>query len=214
MRYSPLVNVDRERGSTPFAFEAPDDSFDVAVVDHQGFSFGPVVNWERSRTAKDVGVPLAKVSFSLEPGAFIAYQAGDHFRLRGELRKGVTGHKGWVATAGADFIARAGDKWLASLGPRVTWGGNRYLDAYFSVTPGESAATGLPVFDAGSGIESVGGAASLLFELTPHWGLAGFAKYDRLVGDAGRSPIVRQVGSRNQFSAGLGLSYTFGRGVR
>jgi outer membrane protein len=213
LRISPLVNVDRERGSTPFAFEAPDDSFDLALVDRGGFSIGPVLNWERSRRAKDVGAPLPKVSFSLEPGTFVSYQAGEHFRLRGEVRKGVTGHKGWIATAGADFIARDGDKWLASLGPRVTWADNRYHDAYFSVTPGDSAATGLAVFDAGSGIESVGGAASLLFQLTPHWGLAGFVKYDRLVGDAARSPIVRQLGSRDQFSGGVGLSYTFGRNV-
>jgi outer membrane protein len=29
------------------------------------------------------------------------------------------------------------------------------------------------------------------------------------MGDAGKSPIVRELGSRNQLSGGLGLSYTF-----
>ena len=37
----------------------------------------------------------------------------------------------------------------------------------------------------------------------------GFARYERLVGDAAKSPIVREFGSRNQLSAGIGLSYTF-----
>jgi molecular chaperone DnaK (HSP70) len=32
---------------------------------------------------------------------------------------------------------------------------------------------------------------------------------ERLVGDAAKSPIVRQFGSRDQLSAGIGLSYTF-----
>ncbi len=37
----------------------------------------------------------------------------------------------------------------------------------------------------------------------------GFARYERLLGDAARSPIVRELGSRNQLSGGIGLSYTF-----
>jgi outer membrane protein len=37
----------------------------------------------------------------------------------------------------------------------------------------------------------------------------GFARYERLVGDAAKSPIVRELGSRNQLSGGAGLSYTF-----
>jgi outer membrane protein len=37
----------------------------------------------------------------------------------------------------------------------------------------------------------------------------GYARYARLVGDAAKSPIVRQFGSRNQLSGGIGLNYTF-----
>jgi outer membrane protein len=37
----------------------------------------------------------------------------------------------------------------------------------------------------------------------------GFARYERLVGDAAKSPIVRDFGSRDQLSAGIGLNYTF-----
>ena len=41
------------------------------------------------------------------------------------------------------------------------------------------------------------------------WGMFGYARAERLIGDAGKSPIVRSLGSRNQLSGGLGLSYTF-----
>jgi outer membrane protein len=37
----------------------------------------------------------------------------------------------------------------------------------------------------------------------------GYAQYQRLIGDARRSPIILQLGSPNQFSAGIGLSHTF-----
>jgi outer membrane protein len=37
----------------------------------------------------------------------------------------------------------------------------------------------------------------------------GYGRYERMVGDAAKSPIVRDLGSRNQLSGGLGISYTF-----
>jgi outer membrane protein len=61
-------------------------------------------------------------------------------------------------------------------------------------------------------VQAVGVTAGYLRQLTPRWGIYSYAKYDRLVGDAADSPIVRQFGSRDQFSGGLALTYTFGGG--
>ena len=72
--------------------------------------------------------------------------------MRGELRKGLAGHQGWIGTAGADYVARSGDDWLFSIGPRVTWADHRYHEAYFSVAPAASAPSGLPAYDADAGI--------------------------------------------------------------
>jgi outer membrane protein len=47
------------------------------------------------------------------------------------------------------------------------------------------------------------------YALNNRWGLFGFARYERLLGDAAKSPIVRELGSRNQLSGGIGLNYTF-----
>jgi outer membrane scaffolding protein for murein synthesis (MipA/OmpV family) len=207
----PLVAVDRARGDDPFPFEAADESFDIALANSHGFAFGPVVNWEGARSASDVGAALPKVKFSIEPGAFASYQPSGNFRLRGELRKGVTGHKGWIATAGADFIARDGDAWLFSIGPRVTWTDARYQNAWFGVAPADAGPSGLPAYHADGGLQAVGATASFLTQLTDRWGIYTYAKYDRLIGDPARSPIVRRLGSRDQFSGGVGLSYTFGR---
>ena len=207
----PLINVDRAKGDEPFAFEAPDDSFDIALVKSNGFAFGPVVNWEGVRSAKDIGAALPKVKFSVEPGVFASYDLTDSFRVRGEIRKGVTGHKGWIGTLGADYVMRDGDAWLFSIGPRVTWSDDRYQDAWFSVAPADAGPSGLPAYDADGGIQAYGATASFLTQITPRWGIYSYAKYDRLVGDPARSPIVRQLGSRDQFSGGIGLSFNFGR---
>jgi outer membrane protein len=50
-------------------------------------------------------------------------------------------------------------------------------------------------------------------QLTPRWGIQTFARYDRLIADPARSPIVRRFGSRDQLSAGVAATFTFGRGV-
>ena len=206
----PLVDVSRARGDEPFAFEAPDESFGFSLLTENGFAFGPSIGFEGSRTAKDVGADLPKVSFSVEAGAFAQYAFSESFRARMEVRKGLSGHKGWISNIGADFIARDKDEWLFSIGPRLTIADRKYHRAYFSVAPEDSIASGLPAYSAGGGILAAGATAGFLRQLNPRWGLYSYAKYDRLVGDAADSPIVRQHGSRNQFSGGLALTYTFG----
>ena len=166
-----------------------------------------MVNFEGARTAADVGADLPKVKFSFEPGGFVSFDLTDSFRLRGELRKGVTGHKGWIGLAGADFVVREGDEWLFAIGPRLTWSDDRYHDAWFGVAPADALASGLPAYDPGGGIQSFGATASLEAQLGPRWGIATYAKYDRLTGDAADSPLVRRLGSRDQFSGGLALTY-------
>ena len=210
---TPMFDFDRAKGDEPFRFEGPDDSFGFALVRSRGIRVGPVVNFEGSRDADDVGALLPKVKFSLEPGGFVQFDLSDSFRLRGELRKGVTGHKGWIALAGADYVARDGDNWLFSIGPRVSWSNDRYQDAWFGITPADAIASGLPAYDPGGGIHAVGVTASFETQLSPRWGIQTYAKYDRLVGDAADSPIVTVLGSRDQFSGGLGLTYTFGEGI-
>jgi outer membrane protein len=92
----------------------------------------------------------------------------------------------------------------------VTWADEEYQQAYFGVTPAMSAASGLPAFVADSGVRGLGGATSLSYQFSSTWGVQAYGRYERLVGDAGRSPLIRTYGSRDQFSAGLALSYTFG----
>ena len=115
--------------------------------------------------------------------------------------------------AGADFIMRDGDEWLFSVGPRVTWSDDRYQDVWFGVAPEDAGPSGLPAYDPEGGIQAYGATASFLTQFTPRWGIMTYAKYDRLVGDAADSPVVREHGSRDQFSGGVALSYTFGSGV-
>ncbi|MEA3009872.1 MAG: MipA family protein [Sphingomonadales bacterium] len=210
----PLVDVSLSRGSKPFAFEAPDESFGPSLIKEGGLEIGPALNFQGSRTAKDVGAALDKVPFTVEAGAFVQYAFGPKFRVRTELRKGLGGHDGLIGQAGADFVARDGDDWLFSIGPRVTVSDGRYHRAYFGVTAPEALRTGLAAYRPGGGVQALGATAGFLKQLNRRFGLYSYAKYDRLIGDAARSPVVRTYGSRDQLSAGLALTYTFGGGTK
>jgi outer membrane protein len=205
----PLFDLDFARGTNEFGFEAPDYSFGIPVVSTGGFSFGPAANIASKRKESDVGAPVGKVSTTFEAGAFASYQLTDSIHLRGEVLKGLGGHEGLVGQLGADQIWRDGDRYVFSIGPRVLLSSGRYQRAYFGVTPEAALATGLPVFDPDGGVHAVAAASGLSYQFSNRFGMFGFARYERLVGDAAKSPIVRELGSRNQLSGGVGLNYTF-----
>lgn len=205
----PYVDVSRTSESE-FEYEAPDESFGSPLVHSGKFAFGPAVGFVRKRTAADVGADLPKVGLSIEAGGFAQVSLSSSLRFRIEGRKGLSGHKGWVGEASADYIARQGDDWLFSIGPRVTFGDAKYTRAYFGVTPDAAISSGLAAFDPKGGIQSAGVTAGYLRQIGKRWGVAVYGRYDRLIGDAADSPVVRQFGTRNQPSAGVALTYTFG----
>jgi outer membrane protein len=211
-KVAPLFDLDFARGSNEFAFEAPDYSFGIPVVSTGGFSIGPAANLASRRKDSDVGAPLGKVSTTFEVGAFASYELADSFHLRGEVLKGIGGHEGLVGTLGADQIWRDGDRYVFSIGPRLLFSDSKYQRAYFGVTPTAALASGLPEFRPDGGLHGVALATGMSYQFNPRWGTFGFGRFERLVGDAGKSPVVRELGSRSQLSAGLGLSYTFTTG--
>ena len=206
---APLWDVDIARGSNPFRFEAPDDSFGIGLISGKGFSAGPAANIESSRKNSDVGAPVGKVPTTFEAGAFAQYEVGENFRLRGELLKGIGGHRGIVGSLGGDYIARDGDLYVFSIGPRLLISDGRYQRAFFGVDTEAALATGLPVYRPDGGLHAVALTSGLSYQFSPQFGLFGYSRYERLVGDSAKSPIIRELGSRNQLSGGLGLSYTF-----
>lgn len=207
----PLFDLARTRGDRPYEFEAPDESFGFPVLRAGKFAFGPAIGFEGERDAADVGANLPDVDFTFEVGGFVQYSLSDALRARIEVRKGLGGHDGLIGTLGFDFIQRDGNDWLISVGPRLTLADDNYNAAYFSVASQDAAASGLPAYTAEGGAQAVGMVIGYTRQLSSRWGIYSYAKYDRLIGDAAESPIVRQLGSRDQFSGGLAVTYTFGR---
>ena len=207
----PIVGLRRE--GTPLPLEAPDEGWGFGLLGSDSpFNLGPAVQFVNKREEEDVGAPVGEVDFTVEVGGFVELFPMRNFRLRAEGRKGLGGHDGLIGDIGADFVIRDRDTYVFSIGPRVRIANGEYHRAYYGVTPAVAAATGLPIFDPDGGVYALGAVAGLNYMLSEQWGLYTYAGYDRLTGDAADSPITRAFGSRNQYSAGLGLSYTFSVG--
>jgi outer membrane protein len=209
----PIIGI--RRAGRPVPLEAPDEGWGFGLFgDDSPIDIGPAINFQRKRSEEDVGAPVGNVGRTIEVGGFVQTFLGENFRLRGELRQGLGGHEGLVGDLGADVFVRGSGNTVFSIGPRLRWGDNDYMDSYYGVLPAVSTATGLAAFDPGSGIHSVGGAAGLQLDVGGGVSVHSYVRYDRLVNDAADSPIVTGLGSRDQFGAGLGLSYSFRVGGR
>jgi outer membrane protein len=207
---APLPRFDIRRVGDPIRFSAPDQGSGLSLLgSHSAVNFGPVFQLQGKRREKDVGAPVGNVGFTVEPGAFIQAWMSSTLRVRAEGRKGIGGHKAWVGDLSADVVVRGGDTTFFSIGPRARLSDARYQRAYFGVTPAVAVRTGLPAYNPGGGVYAVGAVAGLLQQLSPKWGIWAYAGYDRLVRNAGNSPIVRAFGSRDQFSGGVALTYSF-----
>lgn len=191
-------------------FTPPDPGATIGIIDTEFVTFGPVVVFRGSRKADDELTGLDKVDRAIEPGLFLDLWPAKWFRVHVQGRKGVTGHTGWMGDAGVDFVY-SGKRWDASIGPRFGYADHRYMDRYFGVTPAEAAANAAitQTYDPSGGARYIGARAAFAYRMTDHWRVTADAGYSRLGDRPADSPIVRDLGSRNQWQAGLTLDYSF-----
>ena len=154
------------------------------------------------------------MSTTVELGGFVEYYPVDWFRTRGELRQGIGGHHGVVADLSADFIVPVIQRFTVSAGPRFTLESTKATSPYFGIDAVQAMATGLPMFDAKGGAHSVGAGAQVSYRIDPQWEVHSYVEYERLLGDAAKSPLVALRGSPNQTTFGIGASYSFDIKIR
>lgn len=207
----PIFGLRREGAPMPFVAHDEGVGFDILGADSI-VNFGPAFQLRSRRREDDVGAPVGNVGYTIEAGGFAELYPVRNFRLRGELRQGIGGHRGLVGDLGADVVIRDADTYIFSLGPRARWGDGDFNRAYFGISPAAAIASGLPAYRPRSGFYALGGMAGLTYKLGRNWGMSSYVGYDRLIRDAGASPIVRRFGSRDQFSGGAGLFLEFNVG--
>ncbi len=181
----------------------------VALIDWRGFRAGPVLGFEGGRRESDDPhlAGLGDISASLTAGAFAAYRIGS-LSILATARQAIT-HTGYGLDGLATVEYRRAlvrDTLYMSIGPSVQFANARHQQTWFGVSPSQSAASGLPSYTAGGGIDTVGVHAMLTYRLSEHLLWRFFADARTLSGDAAASPIVER---RSDSRAGIGLAYHF-----
>ncbi len=202
--------IDIRRAGTPPRFFSAHDSFGISLLDLGNLHVGPIgkLRFPRKETDFSELQGLGDVGFAVELGGFVEYWFAPWLRARAEARQGFGGHHGIVSDVSADLVVPVGQVVLSG-GPRMTLATAAALAPYFSITPTQSAASGLPVFDAKGGIRSYGAGTQARVFWSKEWATHVFVEYERLTGDAARSPLVVQRGSVDQLTYGAGLTYSF-----
>ena len=175
-----------------------------------GFFFQPSFGYigERKPSEDKSLKGTKKIDAALELGLAVGARQG-MFRGIASVRQGLGGHEGQVGDLGLDIVTPVTSRLLLAAGPRASWGTSDYMQTYYGVTGKEAAAGTLTKYRPDGGFESVGVAARLTYALNDRTRLHVRGSWDRLIGDAGDSPIVK-AGSKDQWTAGVGLSRRIG----
>ncbi len=188
------------------------DGADIALFGFSGFSFGPSLRLTGDRDESDnpALAGLGDIDHTLEVGGFAATKFLDRFLVRAKVRKGVVGgHNGLIVDAtGTALLFRFG-RLSTSVSAQGSWISDRYADTYFSVTPAQSLASGLAVYDAGRGIRDVGGSFNAYVNMGKRWSLNPYVSYRYIFDGISGTPIIDDFGDRNQYTVGFHLMRQF-----
>ena len=200
----------------PYRFTPPDGAAALALIDSRVVVAGPVLRFRGSRSDEGKFAGLTRIPVAAEPGLFVALWPTPWLRARAEARRGVSGHRGWVEDLSLDLVKTGdmakGERWDASIGPRIGYGDAHYMGTYFGVTPAE-ALVRTPragAYVPGAGLRYTGGAVAAAYHLDRRWTVNFDLTYNRLGSKDLASQVVRTVGSGDQLSGGVGVSYSFG----
>lgn len=190
------------------------------------FQAGPVAVLNLNRTSRK-GVDdrrikaLDKLDTGIEVGGFVGIgKTGvitsdyDKLSISVSYRKDIAGaSKGSVWQPSVSYFTPLSRKAAVGLSASADFVSDRYARYYFSVSPSESIASGLPVYVADGGGKSYTlgafGTVAVTGDLLHGVKLVAGGSYKRLVNDFADTPIVSLAGDRTQWLGAVGLAYTF-----
>ncbi len=186
-----------------------------------GISVGLSTN--RARQIKDPVVKsLGKLDTAVEVGPTVGVSYSgllnpyDSLSASVDVRWDVAGaHEGRVISPGISYFTPLSRSMVTALSLSAEHTNGKYMDYYYSVTPEQFEASGLPVFEPDGGGFSKAGATlfwglDLDGDLTNGgFGLIVVGSYSKMLGDAKRSPFTSIRGDADQWLGAVGIGYTF-----
>ena len=192
--------------------------------DGVNFELGPTFRFRNDRAVDvkdDVVARAAELDSAIEIGAAGGVNFSgvlsqyDTISVSLDARWDVAGaHDGMVVQPGVTYLTPLSRGTAVIFGVSAEFVDDDFADYYYSVTPAQSAATGLPQFQAEGGLNSLGTNLLVAVDLDGDianggFGVFGIGGYSRLMGDGADTPYTSIRGSADQFFGGVGVAYTF-----
>lgn len=205
----PLVSLGRKGSVTRFS--SRNDNISFALYDAYDVRAGLTgkIVFPRDQDDADDLEGLHEVDWGAEVGGFAEFYPTDWLRVRGELRHGIHAHDAFVADLAVDAFADITPVLQISGGPRLSLASADYFRTYYGVDADEALASGLSEYHPGGGFKSVGFGGAINWKTTDRITTTLFGEYERLLGPAADSSLVRERGSQNQFTVGVSATYRF-----
>jgi MipA family protein len=188
------------------------------VLPYEGIEMGPMFDYRRGRKHvenNDVN-HLPNVDNAWEAGGFARYwlplPLPGHQRIALDVSGAAdisNAYNGWWIQPGLEYKAPVAE--TVGLSARVfsDYANSDYMDEFFSIDANQSARSGLRQYDADAGFKDVGLTLGVNWNFAPHWFTGAVATYERMIGDAGSSPVTRSAGDKNQGMGGVYVGYKF-----
>lgn len=189
-----------------------------------GVSFGPAMR-VRSNRARQIKDPVVAAAGELDTAFELGAAAGlsfpkvlnpyDSLSLGVDALWDVAGaHRGRTLSPSVTYFTPLSRGLAASLSFSAEHADDDFANYYYSVSPTQSAASGLPLFTADSGWTKAGATLLLAVDFDgnlTNGGLAGvlIGGHSQMLGDARDTPYTSIRGSAGQWFGAVGLGYTF-----
>lgn len=207
MRLRPFPAFDIEYKNRLFAKE--DMLLGVYFVNNANWSAGLALQYDftERETSDDIRLRgLQNVPATPRAKLFVDYTLSA-FTLSTSAAQDIGGNReGLVVDANATATLPIGKKLYLTAGPGVTWTNATYQQTWFGITPSQSAASGLPVYDAHGGAATGYITVEADYLITKSLTATVQMKFARLYGNSASSPITRRV---QQNTDTFALTYTF-----
>jgi MipA family protein len=189
-----------------------------------GLALGPVatVSFNRARQIKD---PVVKAAGKLDEAIEIGVNGGisaykllndyDTLTFSADVKWDIAGaHGGMVWNPGISYVTPLSRGALVTLSVSARHVDDDFAEYYYSVSPTQAAASGLPQFNAKGGWDSwnvglLGGYDLNGNLLDGGFAVFGLASYGRMINDGKDTPYTSVRGKASQWTFGAGVAYTF-----
>ena len=215
-RVLPLPFIRASKGNYSIQTEGP--GLTANIIDDANFNAGPSLQFRGERD-DDVNNPVLKrfetINSSIEAGGFISYRFATGPRGEGVTAKIKTmfdignAHKGYTISNSLSYNKPIGPKLRMGVSLSTTYADKNYNNTYFGINTFNAAQCGFQLYEANSGFKDIGGMLNLAYSFDQQWGLVGLFGYKKLIGSADDSPIIKNIGTSNQFLGSIALSYRF-----